>query len=106
MSKASLSMAIGALIVFFLAALSWAGLLDGLTSKLDLDILNNEEVAEEQTPMAVEPQSELATGNNNSDQALEDDLQTLDAELGTYNEASSELDASIDDQPVEQDAEF
>jgi len=105
MSKTSLSFAIGALIVVLLAGLSWAGLLDKLTSKLDLDILNNEEVAEETAPMA-EPQSELATGNNASDQALEDDLQALDAELGTYNEASSELDASIDDQPVEQDAEF
>ena len=80
-----------------------AGAFDGLTSALNLDILNpQEEVAEEQE-QSQEPQNELMTGGDASDQALEQDINQLDAELEAYAETSSELDSSLEDESIEQE---
>lgn len=79
-----------------------AGAFNGLTSALNLNILQpQEEVEEEQEQQA--PQNELATGSDSSNQALEQDLGQLDAELGAYSETEAELDQSLADEPVEQE---
>lgn len=106
MSKVVISIGVVIVLVVTVAGLWWAGLLSGLTSQLDLDILNGEETTEETTMQQEEPESELATGDNSSDEALEEDLNALDAQLGAYSESSSELDASLEDEPVEQDPNF
>ena len=107
MSKVVISIGVGIVLIGGIAGLWWAGLLDGLTSQLDLDILKGEEMTEEEpTSRQAELASELTTGGDASDQALEEDLGTLDAQLGAYNESSTELDASLEDEPVEQDANF
>lgn len=108
MSKAAVwSITIAAVLVLGAGAW-WAGFFDDLTSKLNLDILQDEEQAVENTPEPApsEPQSELTTGNDASNEALDEDLQALDAQMGAYGESSSELDASLNDEPVEQDSDF
>lgn len=91
------------LLVAIGAGLWWMGVFNGLTSSLHLDILNHpqKEVAEEQAE--VPPPSELATGSDSSDQALEEDMSQLDAELEAYNETSAELDSSLEDESVPQE---
>ena len=106
MSKTVISIGVVVLLVVAVAGLWWAGVLDGLTSKLNLNILQNEEMTEAPAPEPQEPQSELTTGNDASNEALEEDLGMLDAQLEGYSEASSELDASLEDEPVEQDSNF
>ena len=106
MSKTLISL----LVVLFLlvagAGLWWFGVFDSLSAALNLNILQEETPAVEQTPQAPAPQSELTTGANSSDQALEQDEAQLDAQLEAYGEVSSELDQSLSDEPVEQDPNF
>lgn len=92
-----------ALVLAVGAGLWWMGVFNGLTSALHLDILNQQEevMSEEQQEQA--PSNELATGSDSSDQALEDDLSQLDAELESYNETSAELDSSLEDESVPQE---
>ncbi|MDZ4225932.1 MAG: hypothetical protein U1C66_00375, partial [Patescibacteria group bacterium] len=69
---------------------------------LNLTILQpQEEVVEEQEQQA--PPSELMTGSDASDQALEEDVSQLDAEFAAYSETSAELDSSLEDEPGEQE---
>ena len=102
MSKTVISIAVGVLLVVAGVGLWWAGLLDGLASALNLDILKEEQMVEENTtePAPQAPPSELSTGSNSSDQALEQDTAQLDAELESYGEISSELDQSFEEEPV------
>jgi len=80
-----------------------AGAFDGLTSALNLDILNPQEEMAEEQEQPQEPQNELMTGSNASDQALEQDVNQLDAELEAFNESSAELDSSLEDESIEQE---
>ena len=93
----------GLVLLFVIAGgLWWAGFFDGLTSALKLDILSEEQQSEP-APQQQTSESELATGNDSSDQALESDLSQLDAELESYSEAEAELDSSLEDESVEQE---
>lgn len=47
--------------------------------------------------------SELTTGRDTSDPALEQDLKNLDAQLNSYNETSATVDQSLQDEPVQQE---
>jgi hypothetical protein len=99
MSKVVVSIAVVLLLTAGVAGLWWAGFLDSFIPKTEM-------VEETSAPETPTPASELSTGGNNSDEALEQDLQTLDAQLTGYSETSSELDASLADEPVEQDTDF
>ena len=104
MSKTTISLIVIGALVVGVVGLWWVGALEGLTSALNLNILQ-EEMVEEEVPQAT-PQSDLTTGSDTSDEALEEDLGTLDAQLDSYGETSSELDAGLEDEPVEQDTNF
>lgn len=90
-----------ALVLAIGAALWWAGVFESLTSALNLDVATEQESAEQQEQQM--PPNELATGSDSSDEALEEDLDQLDAELESYSETSAELDSSLEDEQVEQE---
>lgn len=108
MSKTVVATVAVGIIVALGAAAWWAGIFDDLTSRLDLDILHREEemTEEEKAVQETPPSSELSTAGDASDESLEQDLSTLDAQMDAYGETSSELDASLADEPVEQDSSF
>lgn len=106
MSKGIISFVVIAVFIAGGVLLWWAGLLDGLTSNLNLNILHPNTAMTEDTIQSQGSEPELETGDDTSDQALEQDLQQLDAEFQTYGETSSDLDASLQDEPVEQDSNF
>ncbi|MBP9711362.1 MAG: hypothetical protein KBD50_03855 [Candidatus Pacebacteria bacterium] len=81
------------------AWLWFGGMLDPLLS--DFGLAQNEEPATTNEQPQIE--SELSTGSDTSDQALEQDLSTLDTQLGAYNESSAEVDGSLQDQAVVQE---
>jgi hypothetical protein len=82
------------------AWLWFGGMLEPLLSEVGLNSTKQEETADTANQ---QPQSELTTGTDTSDQALEDDLGALDAQLNAYSETSAELDQSLNDQPVTQE---
>ena len=105
MSKTLISLLIVLLLVVGVLGLWWVGALEGLTSVLNLNILGQEQTVEE--PPGPEPTpSELTTGSDSSDQALERDTAQLDAQLEAYGETSSALDQGFGDEPIEQDTSF
>ncbi len=89
------------------AGLWWSGFIDPWLAQLGLTPAE-EEVTEvgNETERQTQPQSELTTGANTSDQALGQDAAALDAQMEAYGQASSDLDSSLNDQPVVQDANF
>ncbi len=102
MSKAVISIAVILVVVLAGAGVWWSGLIDPWFTDMGF-IAEEQQEAEEQ---AQTQQSELSTGGDASDEALDQDLNTLDAQLDVYNESSSELDASLSDEPVKQDPNF
>jgi hypothetical protein len=93
----------GLIAIIGIGAFLWfGGMLDPLLSEVGL---NKDSMEEEPVPQEVQqqPQSELTTGNDTSDQALEQDLKGLDAQLGAYGETSATVDESLEDKPVIQE---
>jgi len=82
------------------AWLWFGGMLDPLFSEFGL---SQEETPTPTTNEQPQIQSELSTGGNTSDQALEQDLSTLDTQLSAYGESSAEVDSSLQDQAVTQE---
>lgn len=91
------------LLVAIGAGLWWMGIFNGLTSALHLDILSQQEEMPQEVAEEPAPQNELATGSDSSDQALEEDMSQLDAELEAYGQTSAELDSSLEDESVPQE---
>ncbi len=85
-----------------LGAWVWfGGMLDPLLTEVGL----SQQEAPTPTPQQQQPQSqsELATGKDTSDEALDEDLDTLDAQMSAYGEASAAVDESLTDQSVQQE---
>ena len=91
----------GLVAVLGIGAWLWfGGMLEPLLSEVGLSGMQQKEAPDTANQ---QPQSELATGKNTSDQALEEDLGALDVQLNAYSETSAELDQSLQDQPVTQE---
>ena|SRR3989344_8374271 len=91
----------GLVAVLGIGAWLWfSGMLEPLLSEVGLSEMQQEEAPDTANQ---QPQSELTTGTDTSDQALEDDLGALDAQLNAYSETSAELDQSLSDTPIQQE---
>lgn len=83
-----------------LGAFLWfSGMLDPLLAEVGL----GQEGAESQTENSGTPERELATGNDTSNDALEQDLEMLDAHLNAYTASEAEVESSLQDTPVQQE---
>lgn len=49
-----------------------------------------------------EPTTELPSGSDTSDEALEEDYAAINAQVEAFGSDNAETDASLDDEPVEQ----
>lgn len=103
MSKTFISIIVIVLLIAVGVGLWWAGAFANLTDALNLGILQVDQTEEEPQEETQEPEGELTTGVDSSDQTLEEDAAQLDAELESYGEISSDLDQSFEDEPVEQE---
>jgi hypothetical protein len=94
----------GLVLVVGIGAWLWfGGMLDPLLAEVGLGSgMQEEEIPQEEARQEA-PQSELTTGSDTSDQALEQDLKNLDAQLGAYGETSAAVDQSLADEPVTQE---
>lgn len=81
----------------------FGGMLDPLLSEVGLGSEEQEVQTPAPTTRNQQPQSELVTGANASNQALEEDLGALDTQLNAYGATSVEVDQSLQDQPVTQE---
>lgn len=94
----------GVVVLAGVGAWVWfGGMLDPLLSEVGLGL--EEQRVETPAPAArnQQLQSELTTGANISNQALEEDLGALDAQLNAYGAAADEVNQSLQDQPVTQE---
>lgn len=82
---------------------AWLFMSGALNPLLSEAGLTQEQLQPPSTENASQSQSELTTGTDTSDQALEDDLRSLDAEIDAYGESSAQVDQSLEDQPVTQE---
>lgn len=94
----------GAVLLVGVGVWLWfGGMLDPLLTEVGIGNTMEQEEVPQQENRATQPQSELTTGSDSSDQALEQDMKNLDAQLGAYGEASAGVDKSLQDEPVTQE---
>lgn len=91
---------LGVLLIVVIAGIGlwWSGMLGDFIAAITAS-----PVEQEQTSDTPEQQSELATGGDTSDQALDQDTAALDAQLDAYTNASAAVDESLEDDPIEQE---
>ena len=80
----------------------WSGILASFIPSMT-PAATQTETQNQQQQVAEQPQGSLPSGNDTSDQALEQDVAAFDAQMAAYGSASSQVDQSLNDKPVTQE---